>query len=1240
MSTFACLKNLVVIALILGATNVQDGDGSTTLTNKSSTTASVTTTPSTQASTANHSSLTPTSTASSVTTSLTTSSDHSSLTPTSTASSVTTSLTTSSDHSSLTPTSTAPSVTTSVTTGSTDHTSSTPSSTASAVTTSSSRTPTNSSTAASTKSTPITPVQPSTTPKDVLCGSYILSCTVHSVGDNNFTLKITYNISENLTITVAPHGKDFVLDANQTEIKAPIGDLLPCNKYTPFIQFNASLQNCNRSCVNTSITTNPNCSFNIEQDKENRTVFSVVPKEDLEGCEMKYNWSCFNGTSYQRNESKIIITDPCEVHQCIVTISNSNNWTDIVHDNLTVERQVPNKPNITIKNVDNTSIEVTWQEDVNASVFIQELGNVMSPAVVVVKSPHKFPNLDPFTNYTVYVQACNTNCSAIRQCSVNASIKSRTKEGCPMKPKKKKTIFISNNIINVHCQKLTKNEYNGDHIWYLATINGGHQATNTTNCSFVFEKLDYLTEYKAQLTIGNGVCNSSIEIKFKTLYNDKALIGFLAFLIITTTIALAIVLHKIYVLQRKSSRHPEESVELIGHDDENQLLTVEPIFAEQLIDAYRRKQADESRLFLAEFQSIPRVFTKFPVKEARKNCNLNKNRYVDILPYDHNRVQLSPVSGEHGSDYINASFIDGFNEPRKYIAAQGPKEETADDFWKMVWEQKVTVVVMVTRCEEGKRPKCAQYWPTMDEKSIYFGDFSVKINEEKWCPDYVIRKLFIAQKEKSPEREVTHIQFISWPDHGVPEDPHLLLKLRQRVNTFRNLFSGPIVVHCSAGVGRTGSYIGIDAMLQALEAEGRVDVYGYIVQLRRQRCLMVQVEAQYILIHQALLEYYLYGETEVSLSELPKHLINFKKQDPATEPSLLECEFQRIPFYTEWRSQMTGRHGDNQPKNSTLSVIPYDFNRVYIKLDNDKSKDNENHSEDDSSSDESEDEDSSKYINASYIEGYWHSETLIATQIPLAGTVADFWSMVYQRKAKVIALLGILKDEKDGVQYWEENKKTYDDIEVKLCKCIDQPEFTIRDFEIRHVKRETIQTVYLYHFDDWNKLDLPSTPGNLINMIRNIKEKLLTFKDAETKMVPPIITQCSDGAKRTGLFYALWNLLDSADTENIIDVLQTVKALRKQRPGMLPNIDQYQFLFDVIANNYPVQNGTLIPDNGPAQSSEIISETPLEGKSQQEDVPVALESKKETSAVDATANSNSNTQPTDTPTNGPITENV
>ncbi|XP_067846722.1 receptor-type tyrosine-protein phosphatase C isoform X2 [Heptranchias perlo] len=1096
----------------------------------------------------------------------------------------------------------------------------------------------------------ITTAVSTTTSADLACANYTFTVTKIEATDDSVTLNISYNISEDRSITIQ-NGPDKPLYANMSQTTVSIKKLEQCTAY----RLTTTLKGkCNHSIELGNITTHPSPDFrfNLTPNQNEGEIHFDLQAQGSSKCNFTYDGQCNSSqgigflSSNMPARMKIKNITACEHYFCSFTIKQpASTWNIIVNRTFQADYEKPDKPKISLKsgrnnstvfwNLNSTKLKLVKTMDIccNSSEISQNLLYRQNGSATCL-------NLKSFSTYIVTVTAKNTNCSNVIQSSEEATITSQTQPGIPDDPKISKISYPANNEIKLHFDKLNKAQFHGEEEIYIAQLNGETNLScksPSSEFSFVFVNLQYLTTYKIKLIASNGKHSSKgTTQEVTTLYNDKALIGFLTFLIIATSIALAIVLYKIYILQRRSSRHSEESVELIEHDDEKQLLNVEPILAEQLIEVYRRKQADESRLFLAEFQSIPRVFSKFPVKEARKGCNSNKNRYVDILPYDYNRVQLSPVVGEQGSDYINASFIDGFNESRKYIAAQGPKEETSDDFWKMVWEQKATIVVMVTRCEEGKRPKCAQYWPTMDRQSKSFGDFTVRISEEKWCPDYVIRKLFISHKEKTPEREVTHIQFIRWPDHGVPEDPHLLLKLRQRVNAFRNLFSGPIVVHCSAGVGRTGSYIGIDAMMQGLEAEGRVDIYGYIVQLRRQRCLMVQVEAQYILIHQALLEYYLYGETEISLSELPKHLTNFKKNDLPSEPTLLEAEFQRIPFYTEWRSQITGRRGENQSKNRSVSVIPYDYNRVTIKMEDDKSKDSENCSDTDASSDDSEDEESIKYINASNIGGYWHSETLIATQTPLPDTIADFWMMVYQRKVKIIVMLGKLKDDKDCTQYWEDGKKTYEDIEVKLSDCNNNPEFIVRVFEIRHTKRKETREVYQYHFHDWPESELPEDPSSLVNMIRSIKEKQSKHKEPESNITPPLIVHCSDGAKQTGMFYALWNLLDSADTENVIDVLQTVKALRKQRSGMFLTFEQYQFLYDIIASTYPVQNGTLISDNSPAQTTvEVISETPLEDELQQKAVCDSTGNKEELSAEDD--GSSNNKQPAENPINGPIT---
>ncbi|ELW57889.1 Receptor-type tyrosine-protein phosphatase C [Tupaia chinensis] len=741
----------------------------------------------------------------------------------------------------------------------------------------------------------------------------------------------------------------------------------------------------------------------------------------------------------------------------------------------------PDEPKNFTCDFDSTNVNITWQAPGNAFhnfSFCNKMKQDVCHDLHANDTSYVLGNLEPYTDFSITLRACISG-RKIR-CGHEVVCMNKTKPGKPSQVQDMTVFLKSDNSVLVTCKPPEKR---------------------------------------------NGPDNS------------RALIIFLAFLIIVTSIALLVVLYKIYDLHKKRSCNLDEQTELVERDDEKQLMNVEPIHADVLLETYKRKIADEGRLFLAEFQSIPRVFSKFSIKDARKSFNQNKNRYVDILPYDYNRVELSEINGDAGSNYINASYIDGYKEPRKYIAAQGPRDETVDDFWRMIWEQKATVIVMVTRCEEGNRNKCAEYWPSMEEGTRAFGDVIVKVNEYKRCPDYIIQKLSVTnKKEKATGREVTHIQFTSWPDHGVPEDPHLLLKLRRRVNAFSNFFSGPIIVHCSAGVGRTGTYIGIDAMLEGLEAENRVDVYGYVVKLRRQRCLMVQVEAQYILIHQALVEYNQFGETEVSLSELHSCLHNIKKRDPPSEPSPLEAEFQVT---------------------IAMAIID-DFNRVPLKYELEVSKESE-HDSDESSDEESDSEEASKYINASFIMSYWKPEVMIAAQGPLNETIGDFWQMIFQRKVKVIVMLTELKhgDQEVCAQYWGEGRQTYGDIEVDTKETTKSSAYTLRVFELRHSKE-------------------------LSSLIQALKQKLPKKNPTEGNKYHksvPLLIHCRDGSHQTGIFCALLNLLECAETEEVVDVFQVVKSLRKSRPGMIPTFEQYEFLYDVIASTYPAQNGQVKKNN-------------------------------------------------------------
>ncbi|XP_037105846.1 receptor-type tyrosine-protein phosphatase C isoform X2 [Syngnathus acus] len=726
---------------------------------------------------------------------------------------------------------------------------------------------------------------------------------------------------------------------------------------------------------------------------------------------------------------------------------------------------------------------------------------------------------------------------------------------------------VNNNSIEVQCKHSKR--FNGPNGKFHAVLHQGStvvKTSNKTKCAFFFQDLSFSTTYKLKVYVSNGLFESTgLNKTLTTPYNEKVLIGFLLFLIIFTSLALLVVLYRIYVVKRQRFRDMSENMLLIPN-----ATSVEPIEANVLLDSYKRKLADEGRLFLDEFQSIPKIITHYTVKEAKKNYNIPKNRYVDILPYDYNRVQLSTGNGEAGCDYINASFIDGYKESKKYIAAQGPKEETVVDFWRMIWEQRSSIIVMVTRCEEGNKNKCVQYWPSMNRETEIFEEFIVKIKSENHFPDYSIRRLSLTNRRENSEREVTHIQFISWPDHGVPEEPHLLLKLRRRVNAFKNVFSGPIVIHCSAGVGRTGTYISIDAMIECLEAESKVDIYGYVFKLRKQRCLMVQVEAQYILIHQALVEHNQFGETEIALSELHGALSILKENNSDGEPTFLEEEFHRLPNCYNWKTFNTGITEDNKKKNRCSTVIPYDYNRVLLRLDDGLSQDSSHDEEhDETTTDSEEEEENTKYINASNIHGYWGPRSFIATQTPLKNTIADFWSMVYQKKASTIVMLSGANDEEKESAYWEKEKSTYGDIEVEVTSKDACPNLIKHNMLIRHVKRKDSRVVTHVQFLNWLDRELPETSRDLTDMIKEVKN----FD--QPQQGPPVVVHCSDGSSRCGIFCALWRLLDSAETEKVVDVFHVVRTLRKERQGMIASLGQYQFLYDALDGVYPVQNGEV-----------------------------------------------------------------
>ncbi|XP_046382146.2 receptor-type tyrosine-protein phosphatase H-like isoform X2 [Haliotis rufescens] len=252
---------------------------------------------------------------------------------------------------------------------------------------------------------------------------------------------------------------------------------------------------------------------------------------------------------------------------------------------------------------------------------------------------------------------------------------------------------------------------------------------------------------------------------------------------------------------------------------------------------------------LEEFKKLPSPGIK-PTYCASLEENTEKNRYKDVLPFDATRVPLV-IEEEDDSDYINASYVDGYREQTRYVAAQGPSEETADDFWRMIWQLNTTKIVMVTNLVEAGKVKCERYWPFCSSESTMYGRMSVQCVEEKVYQTYTLRSLAI-WKEGAQTRVINQFHFTKWPDHGVPEDTTALLHFYRAVKDTGPDFTGPLVIHCSAGVGRSGTFLALDYLLDQARSEGRVCVYNCVQHFRRKRMKMVQTKEQYVFIYSIL----------------------------------------------------------------------------------------------------------------------------------------------------------------------------------------------------------------------------------------------------------------------------------------------------------------------------------------------------------------------------------------------------
>ncbi|XP_027490947.1 receptor-type tyrosine-protein phosphatase delta isoform X35 [Corapipo altera] len=586
------------------------------------------------------------------------------------------------------------------------------------------------------------------------------------------------------------------------------------------------------------------------------------------------------------------------------------------------------------------------------------------------------------------------------------------------------------------------------------------------------------------------------------------------------------------------SHHPTDPVELRRLNFQTPgMANHPPIPILELADHIERLKANDNLKFSQEYESID-PGQQFTWEHSNLEVNKPKNRYANVIAYDHSRVLLSAIEGIPGSDYINANYIDGYRKQNAYIATQGALPETFGDFWRMMWEQRGATVVMMTKLEERSRVKCDQYWPSRGTET--YGLIQVTLLDTVELATYCVRTFALYKNGSSEKREVRQFQFTAWPDHGVPEHPTPFLAFLRRVKTCNPPDAGPMVVHCSAGVGRTGCFIVIDAMLERIKHEKTVDIYGHVTLMRAQRNYMVQTEDQYIFIHDALLEAVTCGNTEVPARNLYAYIQKLTQIETGENVTGMELEFKRLASSKAHTSRFISANLPcNKFKNRLVNIMPYESTRVCLQPIRGV--------------------EGSDYINASFIDGYRQQKAYIATQGPLAETTEDFWRMLWEHNSTIVVMLTKLREmgREKCHQYWPaERSARYQYFVVDPMAEYNMPQYILREFKVTDARDGQSRTVRQFQFTDWPEQGVPKSGEGFIDFIGQVHKTKEQFGQDG-----PISVHCSAGVGRTGVFITLSIVLERMRYEGVVDIFQTVKMLRTQRPAMVQTEDQYQFCY-------------------------------------------------------------------------------
>ncbi|XP_060598731.1 uncharacterized protein LOC132752424 [Ruditapes philippinarum] len=510
----------------------------------------------------------------------------------------------------------------------------------------------------------------------------------------------------------------------------------------------------------------------------------------------------------------------------------------------------------------------------------------------------------------------------------------------------------------------------------------------------------------------------------------------------------------------------------------------------------------------------------------------NTSRSEDVTKRD------KGVGVTTAKDYINASLIKGYNQNEKYIAAQGPSKLTVNDFWIMAWEQKSSFIIMLLEITEEGRTRCEKYWPEHGKDETY-GDITVTCYDSKQYADYIIRFLRLCSNN-GHEREIVHLQYTAWPEEGCPVSAIEFIQFHQKYRSLTKgrLGTGPTIVHCTAGVGRTGVFIALDMLVEEGLDSLNVDVFKCVTTLREQRVLMVHSIDQYEFLYKVVAQTFALEVQPCHKLRLQDKLTELKKFDHDSGKTKLELLHQNLKDSLRLDTVEIGSVDvmqERRNKDRPTSDVPDVLFRPDLP--------------------------NNIYINAVIYDSLTKKETIVAAQMPTPDTLQDFCQLiVYHKCATVIMLNHFDPNDKSLGIYWPTGKTPVVAGKLIVSQLDVEKE---ADYIVRQLRIHTPETgddsaaneVTMIQYKSWKVVKNVPNAKNMMKFLKLCQRHIKGSPDKAT------LVHCLNGAEQSGLFCALLNLYEFVDTEDEISVPSVVRRILARRPNAISATDQFEMCF-------------------------------------------------------------------------------